>query len=335
MTAPQIRLTFNEPRRISPAGERHWFPRLFRLADGTILQNDTTDDDTLEAIEQEGSGSLRRSVDGGVTWQEMATPPRFGMPVVLPDGTFRSFSYRLWPGPGNTLCGMMSDLSPDAAGWTKEERFEIVLPRSATVACLPRGVQVQPDGTLLAAVYGRWSGERKDRSVLISSEDSGHTWHYRSTIAGGAHSFWEGFNEPVVCRTADNGLLCVMRTGSGYPPLHSCRSEDNGFTWSAPRNLGTYSVSPDLCMMSNGILACSFGRPWIQMTFSFDGNGASWTDPVTIVASQGNSTCYTGLVEAFPGRLVLAYDQNNEGPPWLADDNYITIMLIDVEHLEP
>ncbi|MDD5286510.1 MAG: sialidase family protein [Desulfuromonadaceae bacterium] len=328
---PKIRLKFHEHQRISALGKRHWFPRLFRLSDGTILQNNTTGDDTLEAVEQKESGVLRRTIDGGATWQEMVMPPRCGMPVLLPDGNLRSFNYRLWPGPDNTLCGMMSDLPPGSNAWTKEERFEIYLPRPATAACLPRGVQLQPDGSLLAALYGKWSRDHKDSSYIVNSDDNGRTWHYRSTIAGGGNAFWEGFNEPVLCRTADNALLCVMRTGSGYPPLHSCRSEDNGFTWSKPRNLGTYSVSPDLCLMSNGILVCSFGRPWIQMTFSLDGNGNTWTDPVTILASRGNSTCYTGVAEAAPGRLALVYDQNFEGPPWLANDNYINSLLIDVE----
>ena len=329
--SPKIRLKFHEHRKISPPGKRHWFPRMFRLPDGSILQNDATCDDTMEALEQKGSGALRRSIDGGDTWQEMATPPRFGMPVLLKDGRLRSFGYRIWPGPDNTLCGMMSDLPPGSNEWTKEERFEISLPHSVTFGCLPRGVQVQPDGTFLAALYGKWTGDHRDSSFIVSSDDDGRTWRYRSCIARGQKSFGEGFNEPVLCRTADNGLLCVMRTGGGYSPLHSCRSDDDGFTWSKPSNLGTYSVSPDLYLMSNGILACSFGRPWIQMTFSLDGNGTTWTDPVTIVASRGNSTCYTAVVEAAPGRLVVVYDQNLDGPPWFADDNYIKALLIDIE----
>ncbi|MCW5854336.1 MAG: hypothetical protein KIT87_29980, partial [Anaerolineae bacterium] len=106
------------------------------------------------------------------------------------------------------------------------------------------------------------------------------------------------------------------------------RSTDNGATWSAPQDLGVYSVDPELCLMHNGVLACSFGRPTVNVMFSLDGCGREWTAPTTVFT--GNSTCYTGLREVAPGRLLLVYDSNSEGRPWDARDNQINAVFVDV-----
>jgi hypothetical protein len=84
-------------------------------------------------------------------------------------------------------------------------------------------------------------------------------------------------------RTVDGNLLAVMRLGS-FLTMQSARSTDDGRTWSAPRLMpdAAKSVEPDLCLMSNGILAMSNGRPGDQIMFSPDGNGKTWTSPTTI-----------------------------------------------------
>ena len=84
-------------------------------------------------------------------------------------------------------------------------------------------------------------------------------------------------------RTADGDLLCVMRRGSAMPMV-SCRSRDEGRTWSPPRTLPQYAVSvfPDMVLMSNGVLALSSGRPGIYIMFSADGRGEDWTSRTTL-----------------------------------------------------
>lgn len=135
----------------------------------------------------------------------------------------------------------------------------------------------------------------------------------------------------MLARVADGSLLTVMRTGGGYErqyPMYQARSLDNGLTWRAPETLGVYSVDPDLCLMSNGLLACSFGRPTMEIMFSPDGSGYTWRQPRTVFT--GSSTCYSGLREVAPGRLLLVFDSNHAGSPWQANDNQINAMYIEV-----
>jgi hypothetical protein len=136
-------------------------------------------------------------------------------------------------------------------------------------------------------------------------------------------------------RAKDGSLLVMMRTG-GYDPMFQTRSHDDGKTWETPANMGALSVDPDFCLMRNGLLACSFGRPTVQIMFSPDGSGHVWTAPQTIysgprVNGRENSTCYTGLRETADGRLLLVYDTNSPGSPWEATDNQINAVFIDVE----
>ncbi|MEA2525658.1 MAG: hypothetical protein QOF73_2885, partial [Thermomicrobiales bacterium] len=200
---------------------------------------------------------------------------------------------------------------------------------------IDRSVLLEPDGSLLATMYGQFEGDIRFRCILIRSLDDGATWDYVSTIAYDPTIGKEGYGEPVMARVKDGSLLAVMRTG-GFDPIYQTRSLDDGRTWDVPANLGILSVDPDLCLMSNGVLACSFGRPTVQLMFSLDGSGYEWTAPQTIysgprVNGKENSTCYTGLRQIADGRLLLVYDSNSPGSPWQATDNQINAVFISVD----
>lgn len=337
-TLPSPTLTVSDAWRISPPGRRHWFPRLFTLADGTLLQFDSTVDDAIDAIRHEKGSSWRRSFDEGRTWHEFATPLHEGYPVLLTDGRMRIFSYILWQREDGQVYGMTSDWLPPVTEWSAPQPFLVNIPPTAarpngvSGMVLDRSVLREPDGTLLATLYGHLAGQEKYNCTLVRSQDEGLTWNYVSTIAYAADIPGEGFCEPVLARVADGTLLTVMRTGGGYErkyPMYQVRSLDNGLTWSAPENLGVYSVDPDLCLLSNGLLACSFGRPTMDIMFSPDGSGYTWSQPTTVFT--GSSTCYSGLREVVPGRLLLVYDSNKEGSPWQAKDNQINAIFLDIE----
>ena len=96
--------------------------------------------------------------------------------------------------------------------------------------------------------------------------------------------------------------------------MASCRSRDDGRTWSPPRTLPQYAVSvfPDMVLMSNGVLALSSGRPGIYIMFSADGRGEDWTSRTTLYEDAyyptPASTCaYTDIREVAPGRLLYVY----------------------------
>lgn len=336
----ELKIKVSEPRRISPPGIRQWFPRLFHMPDGSILQFDTSVADEQYAISQPHGSLGRLSHDRGETWQEFAMPAHYGFPVALPGGRVRLFSYIVWQRDDGSTFIRSSDLSPGGKAWSEDQEAEIIVPqpvaRDKTVPGLSalvfhRAVIYQPDGTLLATLCGYLEGDLKHRSMLLRSTDMGRTWHYVSTIAYDPELGSEGFNEPVMTRTVDGSLLAILRLGGRHYPLYQTRSLDDGQTWEPPQNLGVYSVDPEICVVelaSRRILACSFGRPGANLMFSLDGNGQSWTKPVTLFT--GNSTYYTGLRQVGPDRLLLVFDSNPEGTAWEAQDNQINAVFIDI-----
>lgn len=338
MTTP-VQVKISVAQRISPSGGKHWFPRLFQMPDGSILQFNCTVDDSLEAIRQDQGSAGRLSRDGGQSWEPFTQPTHYGFPVTLSGGQVRSFSYILWHRPDGSTYGLMSDLAPGSRVWTAERESEFHLPPTTTHpnnVCgmiFDRSVFREPDGALLATMYGRFAGDTNDRSIVVRSTDSGENWEYVSTIGYDPSLPGEGLNEPVMARVADGSLLAIMRTAS-RSPMYQSRSTDNGLTWSPPQRLQGASVDPDICLMQNGTLACSFGRPIVNIMFSLDGSGYNWTDPIVVYDSKGDSTCYTGLREIAGGgplgRLLLVYDTNPSGSPWEAHDNQVNMVFIEV-----
>ena len=83
----------------------------------------------------------------------------------------------------------------------------------------------------------------------------------------------------------------------------------------------TVNETGTLCMiqMKNGLLALSTGRPGpIGIHFSAD-DGKTWSERTVVADFPGTtdarvpnhkqlSTCYTGMVEVEPGRLLVVYD---------------------------
>lgn len=342
MGQAQVKLTVSDPIRLSPRGVRHWFPRLFVLPDGRIWQFDVTADDKTEALREERGSTGRLADADGLGWREIAAPRHYSFPVALKNGTVRTFSYINWHRDQSaSQFAAVADLDLDGLTWIDRPKARVNLPtraveREASVAGMEidRSILLEPDGSLLATMYGVCEGDVRFRCLLVRSVDDGATWDYVSTIAYDPTVGTEGFGEPVMARVKDGSLLVLMRTG-GFEPIYQTRSTDDGRTWSAPQRLDVRSVDPDLCLMRNGVLACSFGRPTVQLMFSLDGSGDEWTAPHTIYAGptvdgKENSTCYTGLRQVADGRLLLVYDTNSSGSPWEAADNQINAVFIDV-----
>jgi hypothetical protein len=185
-----------------------------------------------------------------------------------------------------------------------------------------RTMMLMQDGSIQGTMYGYYASDTKYRTVWVKSTDGGANWTVVTTVAYDPLIGTESFCEPSVARCADGSLLCVMRVGSNNP-LYQCRSKDNGLTWSTPVTLpgidttSTYSVDPDLCLMSNGVLVLSYGRPNCNMLFSPDGNGNKWGN---LTFTYTNKTSgYTGVREVAPNKLLLIGDK---GPNWLSPESY-------------
>ncbi|GAB3830471.1 sialidase family protein [Kribbella italica] len=179
-----------------------------------------------------------------------------------------------------------------------------------------------PDGTLYQSAYGYLDGDSKYRQILLASTDLGVNWSLRATIAVNpglsADPRYEGFDEAAIERVADGSLLAVMRTGS-FQPMYVSRSTDNGFHWTTPTllragpaALTVTGIYPTLLSMPSGKLVLSIGRPGQSLLVSDDGNGATWTDPITIdYRNSGNGT----IVATGPNQLVAFGDRGADWAP--------------------
>jgi BNR repeat-like domain len=170
------------------------------------------------------------------------------------------------------------------------------------------------NGGLMAPIY--YKAERDPRFyrlALIRSDDDGETWREGSLIAAvkpGAKA-WPGMGKVGPCeagmeRLAHGRLLAMFRTG-GDGFIGVAWSQDDGRTWTPPVSLPFKGVALRVRGLSNGVLACSTGRPGpVVLMFSTDGTGETWSHVTPIFS--GKSTHYTDFVEVSPGRLLVVYD---------------------------
>ncbi len=175
------------------------------------------------------------------------------------------------------------------------------------------------DGSLLAVVYPR---SMHGDVACHRSTDSGRSWHLQGHIPYApdlhadplARRRSHVFTEPGSALLADGSLLVMLRTtdGLGVGPLYASRSTDDGKTWSAPAVVNASGVLPRLLQLGNGVLALSYGRPGAELRLSFDGAGATWSEPISLVplssAEIQADTCgYTSLLPLTANSFLIAY----------------------------
>jgi hypothetical protein len=242
------------------------------LDDGTLLA-----DICLIFMKHSGEGYIIgwRSGDGGISWEG---GPR-EIPLSFPPDLILQPNDRPTPG------------------------------RAMAKGSLEGNVVQLANGDLLRIANFALSDDEMHRVCLLKSTDRGASWSYMSTVADPTTES-RNFNESALLRLPDGSFLSMMRTMSGEP-MYQSKSTDGGLTWSKPVSAGVNGVRPHMELMSNGVIACSYGRlsypPSLgdQVMFSLDG-GESWMDHTTIY--HGPSTGYTSMVEVRPGELLLAYD---------------------------
>lgn len=190
---------------------------------------------------------------------------------------------------------------------------------SAVYEADPWGAIVNgPNGEWLTTLYYMTERDsRQRRLVLIRSTDQGQSWEEYGIIAAikPNETPWpwmgkEGPNEAALVRLSKDRLYCIFRTG-GDDYMGEAWSGDDGKTWTAPVSSGFKGVAPHLRLMSNGLLACTYGRPGpVSIMFSSD-EGKKWTNITPIF--EGMSTHYTDLIEVEPGVLLVVYDSTPYG----------------------
>jgi len=345
-------------------------PILQKCANGDLLLAFSTGEDAFLAT-QAGT-NFYRSVDQGKTWKpeppwnpESLSPRlresflRFNKKAPLAgvgggdkgglssfcnlaDGACISYFY-------HTMRGEVPDIfvdsmwtSPDGGRtWRGPLEAEFAVPGNAQdplgkgPALWHRSVQLT-NGNLVTVAHTLFAGEGKIRVITLGSSDKGRHWRYLATIAYDPKIRTEGYTEPIICQTANGKLICFMRTEGAM--MQQSFSNDGGQTWTPPEKAGVEGVAPDMHLLSSGVLACSYGRPGVNIMFSTDGSGTQWShhtsifSGITAVSSTTDkSTCYTGFAEVSPGRLLLIFDAINfQDTPEARPANCIRGVYIEV-----
>lgn len=318
-TTDPVRITVGEAWDIARQEVRQTRPYLYDLGEGLLLMSVAQGPDAF--YEPYG---LLKSTNLGKTWapipglDQVDTTP---LPVVRrPDGRILAMSRWTRTQPDGAVVGKTTYLDKNAAEYVQVDN-RINLPREFTnesegdqIIC-ERHIWNDDDGGVTMVVWSRKAVSLPDGrkntarfSHLVRSTDEGKTWNYFSTIGPGG--------EPAVVRLSATEQTAVIR-GDRNSRMKQMFSHDAGKTWTQPIELEVGKVLPDLVLMSNGVLACSYGRPASCLMFSTD-LGRTWTSHHVISEKVGYN--YTSIREISPGRLLFVHDSPK-----------MNAMFIDVE----
>lgn len=302
-----VKITVTMPWDLTRKDAYQTRPYLYDLGKGLLLMSVAQGHDAF--YEPYG---LLKSTDAGKTWtpipglDQLDTTP---LPCLRrPDGSILAVSRWTRTQPDGSVVGKTVHLNADATKFTMTDNH-IVLPKEYMnesardqIIC-ERHIWNDADGGATMVVWSRKNvtsseGKRSTErwSHLMRSTDEGRTWNYFSTVGPGG--------EPAVVRLGGGEMTAVIR-GDRDSQMKQMFSHDGGRTWSKPVALEVGKVLPDLFLMSNGVLACSYGRPASCLMFSLDG-GHTW--PSHHVISDKVGFNYTSIREISPGRLLYLHD---------------------------
>jgi hypothetical protein len=157
-----------------------------------------------------------------------------------------------------------------------------------------------PDGTLL--VCGpRPAGVRESSGLACyRSVDRGVTWSYAGDVTAQAHG-------AALALASGGRIICLAGKGD-RDRLGRFESVDGGLTWGEARAFPHPGFGPDVCRLTDGMLACAFAGPaGVRVMFNIDGGGQNWTDQIVIEAEGSGPHAGTALCEGPNGNLVLVY----------------------------
>ncbi|MFO1486717.1 MAG: sialidase family protein [Verrucomicrobiaceae bacterium] len=305
---PQLKVTVSEPWIIPERkGVPETRPYLYDMGKGLLLMSVAQGPDAF--YEPYG---LYKSTDAAKTWSPIVgidQKPETPLPCLRrPDGSIAAMSRWTWSQPDGSVLGKTWRLNADATSFTMEDNRINLPPQYANEAksdqtICERHIWNDADGGMTMVVWTRKATKRPDGrnqterwSHLMRSTDGGKTWNHFSVVGPGG--------EPAVCRLSDTEQIAVIR-GDRNSCMKQMFSHDAGKTWTPAVEMEEGRVLPDLVMMSNGVLACSYGRPASCLMFSLD-KGKTWTSHHVI--SDRVRFNYTSIREISPGRLLYIHD---------------------------
>jgi len=303
-------------------------PYLYDMGQGLLLTSNPQGSDAL--LEPY---IVRRSTDAGKTWQAVkGTEQNSDSPqelVRLADGRILGPSRWTHLQSDGRLIGKTTILDAKAETFTMHDST-ITLPaefmpaKSGEVLICERHIWAEKDGSITAVSWSRTNQRDAQKRFVVTrhthllrSTDLGKTWTHHAHVGLGG--------EPAVVRLSDSEWLAITRPDAHMSNLLQHRSLDGGKTWKFERTLEEGSVMPDLVLMSNGVLACSYGRPVSNLMFSLDG-GRTWRDH-RVISDRANFN-YTTIREISPGRLLYMHDGQIPGTLARINSLYIDVALL-------
>ena len=269
---------------------------------------------------------LRRSSDGGKTWQPMQLVYEEGGTAKITIGNPCPVVDRktgtIWlPFCRDNDRVFITKSSDDGRSWAEPVEItpHVKKPEWGWYATGPgHGIQLT-GGRLLVPCdcrdskgSGDWG--KRGRSHVFYSDDHGATWKLGGVTEA-------GMNECEVVELADGALLLSMRQYLGPRQRAFSRSTDGGMSWSKPEHhpqvhcpvcqssIRRYSLPPQ---QKNRILYSGPGGPGrshMTVRLSYD-EGKTW--PVAKVIHEG-SAAYSDLVVLGDGTIGCLYERDNYG----------------------
>ena len=337
-----LKVRLSQPRLVLRSKGFLWFPSMHQLSGERLCIILSTYADQAQDVTP---GVVLFTKDGGITWSQPIETSYGEMAISRPDGSTLLLSYYLRLQSSDCATGRAYRIPKD------QERVEAV-EQPVQVRSWPRkigpldadlgnpkaewklasfvfngqSVLSQDGKTHLATLYGRFAGTRRYSLVLAESPD-GLKWTIRSVVADETCKLagQEGPCESALVRLKDGRLLCVFRLDSALDYGH-CFSDDDGKTWSTPKNLtGTYSVQPSLSVSPSGMLLLSGGRPGLFLWINRQGDAAHWDkidlvrhhnqwikdEPIlkAVAGFDSNSSSYTEVRWLDERRFLVVYDR--------------------------
>src|SRR4029079_16596531 len=105
--------------------------------------------------------------------------------------------------------------------------------------------------------YGEEGENEATLSALLRSDDGGFNWEYYSTMAFDAASIVD-YEEPAIHRFDDGRMVGMLRThvnpSGDAKNMAIVVSDDDGFSWSAPRFTKIWGFPAEIVSFPNGRL---------------------------------------------------------------------------------
>jgi hypothetical protein len=311
-------------------GQLPYFPSAVRLADGRVL-----------VVWREGLGHVRsvgrivaaESGDDGRTWSEPRVvvdtiyDDRDPMVVQLANGEILLSWFQIdWSVRPYACPGVLVARSVDGgASWggpvfvgsgMVQETDELWRGFRAGHIVAHGQILELPNGDLLAPVYGVFPGDQRHSASVVRSTDGGRTWPAPSEVVLERRDDRE-YVEPVLTLLPGGQVVGLLRTDE---EAELVRSDDNGFTWSAPEPSGLYASSADTLTLTDGAVLVAYGdvskrfnpgRPTVA-TIIREPLGPWDKDPVHLVIDAGRNTVDQSnpAVVELPADelLIISYD---------------------------